>query len=105
MIAGDDQERRLMMFSGKHEDWSYWEERFMIRASRMGFRDVLKGIIKMPSANEDQDLQMEAQRQWREIQEKNKLAFEELVTMMDTSQENGREVLRLIKSSQTSEFT
>ena len=56
MIAGNDQERRLMKFSGKYKDWSYWEEIFMIQASRMGFGDVLKGIIKMPLASEDQDL-------------------------------------------------
>jgi len=56
MIAGNDQERRLMKFSRKYEDWSYWEERFMIWASRMGFRDVLKGIIRRPLASKDLDL-------------------------------------------------
>jgi len=47
MIGGNDQERKMMMFSGKYEDWSYWEEKFMVQASRMGFRDILRGFIKV----------------------------------------------------------
>jgi len=38
----------------------------MVQASRMGFEDILRGIIMMVPESKDQVLQMKEQRQWRE---------------------------------------
>ena len=34
---------RVLKFSGAKEDWSVWEEKFLVRTKGKGCRDVLKG--------------------------------------------------------------
>ena len=75
MTAGDDQERRLMKFSGKYKDWSFEEEKCLVWGSRKGFEDVLEGIIKVAPESEILDLQMDAGRERKMSQEKIELGY------------------------------
>jgi len=104
MIASNDQERRLMKFSGKYKDWSFQEEKCLIWGSQKGFKDVLKGIIKVAPESEVLDLQMDAGRERKMSQEKIKLGYEEPSKRMDTMQELQKKMLWLARYGQKSEF-
>ena len=34
---------KVILFSGAKKDWSAWEEKFLSRATRRGYRDILLG--------------------------------------------------------------
>jgi len=104
MIAGDDQERRLMKFSGKYKDWSFEEEKCLVWGSRKGFEDVLEGIIKVAPESEILDLQMDAGRVRKMSQEKIKLGYKVPSKRVDTTQEFRKKKLRLARYGQKSEF-
>jgi len=36
----------VIVFNGETEEWSYYEEKFLARASKKGFTDVLNRVIK-----------------------------------------------------------
>jgi len=105
MIASDDQERRLMKFSGKYKDWSFQEEKCLVWGTQKGFEDALKGIIKVAPESEILDLQMDARRERKMSQEKIKLGYKEPSRRMDTMQELQKRRLWLARYGQKSEFT
>ena len=41
---------RVIQFSGKTKDWPVWEEKFLAKAKRKGFKDVLLGKYKIPKS-------------------------------------------------------
>ena len=45
MIAQEENERQGMFFSGKQAEWRCFEEKFLARARKMGFEELLTGII------------------------------------------------------------
>ena len=38
-----DQAIRIIAFSGKHVDWTVWEEKFLAKANMKGYKKVLLG--------------------------------------------------------------
>ena len=73
---------KVIVFSGKKEDFAdYWEDKFLARASRRGFQELLTGckpeevpknytILDATQADEKKEI-------W--IKDLNKEAFEELI--------------------------
>ena len=43
-----DKTMKLPLFSGKTEDWPIWSEKFLVRAKRKGYKDLLLGKIDIP---------------------------------------------------------
>ena len=35
---------RVIPFSGKNKDWNMWSKKFLARAKRCGYREVLNGV-------------------------------------------------------------
>jgi len=47
---------KVIAFSGKKEDWKFWEVKFLARARRKGFREILLGTVTIPHDDEKFDL-------------------------------------------------
>ena len=43
---------RVIRFSGSKEYWPVWEEKFLARARRSGYKEVLKGTMYIPIASD-----------------------------------------------------
>jgi hypothetical protein len=43
---------KVIQFSGKQKDWAVWEEKFMARAKRKGFKDLLLGKATIPKTSD-----------------------------------------------------
>ena len=43
---------KIAPFSGKQSDWSVWREKFMARAKRKGYKDILLGKTPVPAESE-----------------------------------------------------
>ena len=72
-----DKTLKLPRFSGKQEDWQIWSERFLIRAKRKGYKDLLTGKVKIPSDNET-STDTRIADELDELRELNELAFKEI---------------------------
>ena len=42
---------KLPLFEGTMADWPWWEEVFLARAKKDGYKDVLKDGVAVPEAN------------------------------------------------------
>jgi len=86
----EEKNLKVIVFSGKQEDWKFWEVKFLARARRKGFREILLGTVKIPKDLEKFDLMVPAEKAQSKICDKNELAFKELVLSIDTSEGDGR---------------
>ena len=95
-----DKTLKLPRFSGKQEDWQIWSEKFLIRAKRKGYKDLLLGKVEIPS---DQETSTDARRadELDELRELNELAFEEIEMGMDTDKKTGRVAFDYVRLSKT----
>jgi len=64
--------------------------KFLARARRKGFREILLGKETIPKDNEKFDLTNAKEKAKSKICNKNELAFEELILSIDTSTGDGR---------------
>jgi len=89
------------VFNGEPEEWSYWEEKFLARASKKGFKDVLTGIVKAPDDSEMLNLTTEEGKEKSKAQKLNILAFEELILSIDMSKDKGKIAFQIVKNCKT----
>jgi hypothetical protein len=50
---------KVITFYGKSEEWHTWSEKFLAKARRYVFKDVLLGKVKVPRTDEDYDIEVE----------------------------------------------
>jgi len=78
--------------------------KFLARARRKGFREILLGTVKIPKALEKFDLTVPAEKAQSKIHDKNELVFEELVLLIDTSQGEGRVAFQSVCCSKSNDY-
>jgi len=97
---------KVITFSGKKVEWPLWSEKFLARANRKGYKNVLVGTVTVPDDHEDISLETDKdkKKQKLELRRLNEEAYEDLVLAVDGKTEVGRAVFSLIKGSKTREF-
>ena len=104
MSVKEEKNFRVIMFSGKSEDWSFWEEKFLARAKRKGFKKILLGTVQVAHDDEQLDLATTEGKEKQDIRDKNELAFEELILSIETSSGPGRVAFQIVKACKTTEL-
>jgi len=104
MSAIEEKALKVIVFSGRQDDWKFWEVKFLARARRKGFRELLLGNKTIPKDSVKLDPSVPAEKIQIEICEANELAFEELVLSIDTSQPEGRVAFQTICSCMTTDY-
>ena len=79
----DEKERtiRILPFSGKKEHWVVWEEKFLVRAKRKGYKNILLGKETAPKDSVNSDTSPEVQS----LRDANELGFEEKYLTWESS--------------------
>ena len=98
-----DKTLKLPLFSGKVDDWPIWSEKFLIRAKRKGYKDILLGREQIPSYNAP-DITEDERKVNRRLRELNETGFEELAMSIDTTQKEGRVAFDHLRLTKTSEY-
>ena len=44
---------KIIKFSGSKDDWPIWSEKFLARARRVGYKDILLGNVIVPDDDTD----------------------------------------------------
>ena len=105
-----EQSVKVIPFSGKRKDWAAWEEKFLARAKRKGFKDVLLGREEVPADIKEDGTPNEIAGETSEgksllkARERNELAYGELVLAMDTTKSAGKVAFSIVKRSKTKKF-
>ena len=92
---------RVISFSGKKSDWRVWSRKFLARANRLGYKDLLEGKVEVPkeseydaakittSPNDDEKYLVEC---WK----LNERAFEDILLSIDGQTKSGRVAFNLV---------
>ena len=91
---------KISPFSGKQSDWNVWKEKFMARARRKGYKDVLLGKVDVPA--EDKNITEISELAARRA---NNTAYEDLLLLIDGEQASGRVAFNIVRGAKTSDLT
>jgi len=95
---------KVTIFSGKLEDWKFWEVKLHVRARHKGFREILFETVNITMDSKTSDFTKPAEKEKHEIFEKNELAFEGLALSIDTSEGYGRVVFQSVYCCKTNNY-
>ena len=104
IMTRDEHEKsiRIITFSGKKEDWCIWEEKFLARARRKGYKKILKGTETAPKDSETID---ETTTELIRLQEANENAYEDLILSINTKTKAGEVAFAIIKGCKTADYS
>ena len=66
---------RVIPFSGKCDEWPTWSEKFLAKAKRFGFKDVLLGKVMIPKSTEEFDEESDDGKKKARVIELNEIAY------------------------------
>ena len=104
----------MIGFPGKKKDWINWEEKFLSKAKRRGYKDLLLGKVEIPKSTDvliattdsntdasdaDTLLATQATKLKIKIRELNEQGYSDLILSMDTKENAGKIAFNLVRSS------
>jgi len=96
---------KLLCLKGARGTLIIWEEKFIARAYKKKFADVLLGTVTVPKYKIDyDDSDNKPDEALMKIIEMNVVAYGELINCMDTSEESGKTAFRLVRKTRNAEF-
>jgi hypothetical protein len=110
---------KVIGFSGRKKDWITWEEKFLSKAKRRGYKDLLLGKVEIPMSTEvliadsesDTDASdaeaLEATKATKlkiKIRELNEQGYSDLILSMDTKENAGKIAFNLVRSSKNEDY-
>ena len=94
---------KVIPFTGKKIDWSVWSEKFLARANRRGYKELLIGNMQNPGDDEkpDDSEPETVKEEYKKKRDLNQLAYEDLILCIDGNTETGRVAFQCVKGSKT----
>ena len=95
---------RVVTFSGKKASWPAWEEKFLARAKRKGYKDVLIGktaVVKDTIVIADADVNKAEKLKARELNEQ---AYADLILSIDAEKAAGKVVFNIVKGTKSEDY-
>ena len=102
--AGDEKTIRVISFSGKKSEWPIWEEKFLARAARKKYKDVLLGKTEIPKSTDIAAASTAEARKKKETRELNELAYQDLILSIDGTTKAGRVAFQIVKTSKGKDY-
>ena len=95
---------RVIPFCGKVDEWPIWSEKFMAKAKRYGFKDVLVGKLSIPKADEEFDEVSDIGKRMSRAIELNEIAYTELILSIDVKTSNGKIAFNIVKGCKNKDY-
>ena len=97
---------RVLMFSGEQNDWPIYGEKYLARAKKLGFKDILTGKEKVPNNTDAATLDPSnnADKAKIKLRELNERAYEDLLLSMDGETIKGKIAFRIVRGAKTSDI-
>ena len=68
---------KIIPFHRKFTEWPMWSEKFLARANRREYQDILEGIINVPG--EDETISEDDLEEVQKLRKLNELVYENLI--------------------------
>jgi gag-polypeptide of LTR copia-type len=96
---------RVVMFSGKRDEWESWKEKFMVKAAIRGYKTLLTGEDKAPDTQDPKDgTKKKLADDIQELADKNKKWFGDLILSIDCTKPTGKVAFATVKNAKTKEI-
>lgn len=99
---------RVVLFNGNKSDWMMWDEKFLARARRRGYKDILLGRAKesVPTDEEYEFLNEDEEGDMSKIKlrQLNELAYDDLILSMDTTTASGKVAFNLVRAAKSKDY-
>ena len=95
---------RVIPFCGKSEEWPIWSEKFLAKAKRYGFKDLLLGKLSIPKSDEVFDEVSDEGKKKAKIIELNEIAYTELILSIDVKTSSGKIAFNLVKGCKSKDY-
>ena len=98
---------RVLEFDGKTSNWEGWSEKFKARAKRRGYKDMLVGKEKIPTASEYAAASTGSSADDKEIvkrAERNEEGCEDIILSISHTTKQGKVAFSLVKNCKTTEY-
>jgi gag-polypeptide of LTR copia-type len=93
---------KVIVFSGKSSDWIAWEEKFLARAKRRGYKELLLGKKEIPKEGEVFTKEDEVEK--LKLKDLNELGYSDLMLSTDTTTSHGKVAFGLIRASKSKDY-
>ncbi len=87
----------VIPFCGKADEWPIWNEKFMAKTKRYGFKDVLTGKLSIPRADQEFDKDADMGKKMLNAIELNEVAYTERLLSIDVKNSNGKNAFNIVK--------
>jgi hypothetical protein len=94
---------RVVIFSGKRDDWESWKEKFAVKAAVRGYEDILEGTVQVPETHNPDGTKKTLTADQTAIVEANKKGFGDLILSIDCTTAAGKVAFAMVKGSKTKE--
>jgi hypothetical protein len=74
---------RVIPFYGKGDEWPTWNKKFLAKAKRCGFKDLLLRKLSIAKTDEVYEVEIEVRKKKRIITDLNEFAYTELILSID----------------------
>jgi hypothetical protein len=95
---------RVIPFYGNNDEWPTWSEKFLAKARRYGFKNILLGKVRIPMTDEDYEVDTKEGKQLGISANMNELAYTELILSMDNKTSNGKVEFNLVKGCKNKDY-
>ena len=97
--------KSVVSYNGKKKDFAAWEEKWLAKAKRKGYKEVVLGTVPIADhfdlMADDDDAAKEVKMNIREL---NEFAYSDLILSMDTDKSGGKVAFNIVKRSKTREY-
>jgi hypothetical protein len=95
---------RFIPFYGKVDEWPSWNERFLAKSRRFGFKYLLLGKLSIPTVDEKFDEGTESGKKKSIAIEMNEIAYTKLILSIDVKTTSGKVAFNLIKGCKSKDY-
>ena len=88
---------RVIPFKGTKEEWPIWEEKFLARGRRKGYKDILKGIENVPRSTDVLDISTDLGKDRKKARDSNHDRYDDLILSIDGNTKEGRVAFGIVK--------
>jgi hypothetical protein len=92
---------RVVIFSGKKDDWETWIEKFMVKASFRGYEGVLMGDDPVPETHGADGTKATLTEAQELLVTQNKKGFGDLIHSIDCTTPAGKVAFAMVKGTKT----
>jgi hypothetical protein len=95
---------RVIGFGEEVIDWPVWEENFLARSRRKGYKKIIFSKATVSTDMEFEALSEAPKRKAKELRDLNELAYEDLILSIDGKEDSGQVTFNIVKGCRTSEY-